>query len=309
MIREFRAEDVRQVRNLFHELVPELPAHTERGIVHWLASHPPRARLRCWVALDGGELVGWGIARFNWSVSAEGVSWLWVGVREHARGRGIGGALYALAEAHLVTGRARKLETFAAPGSAGERFAERRGFRKTRAEHFLTLDPSATDLSTLARIEREKAAEGFRVAPLRDVLDRPRELHALYTAAEADVPADDVEDNIPYDEWVHETLEAPDLDRDGSFVVLAGERPVALSFLHVNRELGLAENEMTGTLPDFRRRGLARLAKLATIRWAVENGVTEISTGNDRENAGMRRLNEQLGYRPRLVRVQLVREL
>ena len=309
MIREFRPEDVRQVRNLFHELVPELPAHTDRGILHWIASHPPRARLRCWVAIDAGEIVGWGIARFNWSVSAEGVSWLWVGVREQARRRGIGSGLYALAEAHLVEGRARKLETFAAPDSAGERFAERRGFRKTRAEHFLTLDPHETDLSGLPRIESEKAVEGFRVAPLRDVLDRPRELHALYAAAEADVPADEIEDNIPYEDWVHETLEAPDLDRDGSFVVLAGERPVALSFLHVNRELGVAENEMTGTLPEFRRRGLARLAKLATIQWARENGVTEISTGNDRENAAMRSLNEQLGYRLRLVRVQLVREL
>ena len=52
---------------------------------------------------------------------------------------------------------------------------------------------------------------------------------------------------------------------------------------------------MTGTLPEFRRRGLARLAKLATIRWAAENGVEWMLTANAEANTGMRALNESLG--------------
>jgi GNAT superfamily N-acetyltransferase len=56
---------------------------------------------------------------------------------------------------------------------------------------------------------------------------------------------------------------------------------------------------MTATLPAFRRRGLARLAKLATIRWAAEAGITSILTSNDRENPGMLALNDELGYRLR----------
>ena len=47
-----------------------------------------------------------------------------------------------------------------------------------------------------------------------------------------------------------------------------------------------------------RRRGLARLAKLATIRWAEANGVEWRLTANAEANAGMRALNESLGYRP-----------
>ena len=54
---------------------------------------------------------------------------------------------------------------------------------------------------------------------------------------------------------------------------------------------------MTGTLPEYRRRGLARLAKLATIRWAAENGVEWMLTSNAEANTGMRALNESLGYR------------
>jgi RimJ/RimL family protein N-acetyltransferase len=77
---------------------------------------------------------------------------------------------------------------------------------------------------------------------------------------------------------------------------LAGERPVALAFLLVNPEAGVAVNEMTGTLKEYRGRGLARLAKLAAIRWAAEEGFHEIGTGNDSENAPMLALNQSLGY-------------
>jgi GNAT superfamily N-acetyltransferase len=54
---------------------------------------------------------------------------------------------------------------------------------------------------------------------------------------------------------------------------------------------------MTGTRADLRRRGLARLAKLATIAWARENGYDAILTATDGTNAGMLGLNESLGYR------------
>jgi GNAT superfamily N-acetyltransferase len=65
---------------------------------------------------------------------------------------------------------------------------------------------------------------------------------------------------------------------------------------------------MTGTLHDFRRRGLARLAKLATIRWAAEQGFRTMLTGNAETNAAMLGLNESLGYRPVLKETHFVRE-
>jgi RimJ/RimL family protein N-acetyltransferase len=65
---------------------------------------------------------------------------------------------------------------------------------------------------------------------------------------------------------------------------------------------------MTGTLPQYRRRGLARLAKLGTIRWAAAGGADWILTGNDEENPAMRALNESLGYRPAGTQTLYVRE-
>jgi GNAT superfamily N-acetyltransferase len=49
-------------------------------------------------------------------------------------------------------------------------------------------------------------------------------------------------------------------------------------------------------LPEVRRRGLARLAKLATIRWAAEAGISSILTANEERNTGIVALNESLGY-------------
>lgn len=66
---------------------------------------------------------------------------------------------------------------------------------------------------------------------------------------------------------------------------------------------------LTGTLREFRRRGLARLVKLATIRWAAEHGITAIYTGNDTENAPMLALNDSLGFHPTIVYQDFGKEL
>src|SRR5205823_6240984 len=92
-------------------------------------------------------------------------------------------------------------------------------------------------------------------------------------------------------------LGSPTLDLDGSFMALAGDEPVSLAWLSVDRERGLAGNALTGTVPAHRHRGLARLVKLATVRWAVANGVRRIATGNDSTNRDMLALNEHMGYR------------
>ena len=54
---------------------------------------------------------------------------------------------------------------------------------------------------------------------------------------------------------------------------------------------------MTGTRPDHRRKGLARLVKLGTIAWARTHGYEAILTESDQHNAGMLGLNHSLGYR------------
>jgi GNAT superfamily N-acetyltransferase len=142
------------------------------------------------------------------------------------------------------------------------------------------------------------------------VRGRGPELHRLFEAVDGDAPSSERLVSIAYEEWRAYILDQPDLDHEASFVVLAPDgRAVAFSWLLVDREGHRAAVEMTGTLREFRRRGLARMAKLATIRWAAEHGVTTMVTGNDAENRPMLALNEELGFEPRIVHQDFVKEL
>ncbi len=270
---------------------------SERGLLHWLASAPERARLTAWVADDEGELAGWSEAFLQWDVKEEGVAFFWFGVRPDARRRGVGTGFYELAEKHLLDVGARRLESLATGDPGGERFLLARGFAKTRSEQCWSLAPRSFDAARAEELERAKAAEGYRLVPLGAVRDRREELFGLFSVAHADVPADHTHVET-YEEWTKTLWEYPDLDPDGSFVVFADDRPVAFAWIAVDREGRRGTHMMTGTAREFRKRGLARLAKVATIRWAREAGITALVTENDSANHGMLALNAELGYEP-----------
>jgi GNAT superfamily N-acetyltransferase len=295
VIRAFEFGDAQAAAELARDVAVDW-AVSPRGFAYRQVSHPDRARQRAWVAVEEGVVVGFARARLLWEVAEEGSATLWLAVRADRREQGIGSALFGRASRHLQEVGGRKLVSFADEES-GRTFLEARGFEPGGLEHVSALEPRRVDLSALDELEAASAAEGFRSVPLADVLDRPRELHAVYATTSADVPGEFTVDDLRYDEWVRECLRDPDLSAEGSIVVVAGERLVALSFL-VADGAGRAASDMTGTLPEFRRRGLARLAKLGTIRWAAENGIERMVTGNDEDNAGMLALNRSLGYKP-----------
>lgn len=307
MIRELRREDAPAAAALVARLRPH-EVMTAPLLLHRLEKDPPRAHNRAWVAEADGEIVGWAQARFSWTVAEPGVGRVWVGVDEPVRGRGLGSGLYETAERHLVQQGGRRLYTGVAD-AAGIAFAERRGFSRSRVEHFSALDPRGADLTELPALEEAKRRDGFRLAPLGELRDRLPELHALYASAERDTPGDEEETELDRGDWERETLANPLLDDDGSFNVVHGERPVSFAWLLVDRDGGRAEHELTGTLPEYRGRGLARLAKLAAIRWCRDNGIRELMTANDDENAPMLAINRRLGYRPTVDYVEMVKTI
>lgn len=306
MIRGFRPEDADGIAELLR--AGEVPAAlTGDGLRHWHAAQPERARVGSWVAVGGDRVDGWARARLNWATSAEGVGEVWVFVHPERRGAGLGGRLYDRAAAHLDDAGARVLESWALAEHGG-RFLVARGFRPVRTERLLRLELASAETSSLAPLRAQKESEGHRLVPLAAVLDRPRELYAVDAAAVADVPLTHRQDDVRYEDWVDEMLGNPQLTTEGSFVVLAGEQPVAYGILQIDPAGRLAANEMTGTRVDFRRHGLARLAKLATIAWAREQGFRAIITGCDSTNVAMLGLNESLGYRPVASETQYVKD-
>jgi RimJ/RimL family protein N-acetyltransferase len=71
-----------------------------------------------------------------------------------------------------------------------------------------------------------------------------------------------------------------------------------VSLLAAEFESGRGVNMFTGTLREYRGRGLALAVKLATTHWAAGHGITQISTDNDERNAPMLAINRRLGYEP-----------
>jgi mycothiol synthase len=257
-----------------------------------------RERRREWVAEIGGDLVGHASAGFEWSVPTPGKSWFWIGVHPGQRGRGIGGELYERVEEYLRAEGAWRLRSWVDDDPAGERFLARRGFRRRGADRVSSVDPRTVDVPQLSRLEAAGAAEGFRVVPLGDVRDRVDGLFEVCAAGERDMPSDEPETELDLESWKRDEFGVPTLSHEGSFVALARKRPVSLAFLSVDPERKLAYNQMTATLPEYRRRGLALLVKLAAARWAAEAGIERLLTENDVDNVGMLAINDRLGYRP-----------
>jgi GNAT superfamily N-acetyltransferase len=286
VIRELRKEDADAAAQLGLAVNPH---RIETGELVWqrASKPPPRAHRRDWVAESNGKIVGHAYAGLECSAPTPGKGRFWIGVHPKHRGRGIGAELYRAVEAHLHSGGAWRLRTWVDGDPAGERFVRQRGFELTSADRVADVDPRVVDLSRLPELE----SSDFRLVSLAEALDRVAALFELCRAGEIDLPDDLVE-------WKWDELEHPNLTHEGSFVVLDGEQPVSLGFLTVDPVRRIGYNQLTATLPGYRRGGLALLVKLAMARWAADNGIERLLTENDRENAGMLALNDSLGYRP-----------
>jgi GNAT superfamily N-acetyltransferase len=267
-------------------LIRELAAAviTAEAWRHRVATVPARARTMWFVAEVDGAVVGRVSAGLNWLSDAGVAGSVELGVREAFRGRGIGTALWERAEEHLrALGPPRVFSRFN-ENDAGVRFAQARGFREVRAETVSVADPRAVKL--------EVAAD---VRPVTEF--GPAEIHAIDDEATADEPAAEPMTSFPLEDWLDHVWRHPLFTRAGSFATVADGRPVAISLLTTDGA-GRAGNMFTATLRAYRGRGLARAAKIASLRWAAANGVTEVFTSNDEANAPMLAINLRLGYRP-----------
>jgi GNAT superfamily N-acetyltransferase len=303
VIRPLRDDDFPELARLWRDLRPD-GVRSERGLRHLVESFPQRAEGAFWVAEDDG-IVAWAMAHQRWW-RATNSAYIWIGVLPHARGRGFGGRLYELALDHVAAIGADRVQSEVVGDEAGERFLAKRAFAPSRTVVISALDPRRVSGAQLEERRRRAEAQGVPGSPLRGVGSRASpparrrdERRRARRGRAARAPA----------EWRRELLELPDFTNEGSFVVVAGDEPVAYSALAVDAESRRGRNEGTGTARAHRGRGLATLAKLAQLRWAAEHGVERVITDNDAQNAPMLAINRRLGYEPFVERRVFVKDL
>ena len=285
VLREATRDDFGPATELLNRVWP-LRVGSERGLRHTAAAEPPDAHRRYWAAEDGGVLVGWATAAIDYESSAR-PGFLQASVVPESRKAGLGNALLERCEAHLGALGVATARTSTTPEEASRSFATAHGFRHTHTIRISGVDPRT--------IAPASAPPGVELRPLVE-LD-PRKVFELDSEAMLDIPGEVGMDDVSFEQWLEDYWRHPDTDLEASVAAVVEDRPVAFSHLRIAPG-GYAINDMTGTLRDYRGRGLALLAKRATLVNAARRGVEFVSTDNDETNGPMLRLNEKLGYRP-----------
>ncbi len=286
------ADGVAAVRRAVFAYKVMSPAATR----HMITVSAPAERFLALVAESDGEVVAWGSAALNIWTSEPGQSHVSIYVHPDQRKQGIGSALADRLHQHLSEVGAVRSRTFVHPD--GLEFARNRGYDGTRQMHFSGVDPRVLP-------DQPPTPDGIELVTM-DQLD-PRQAYAADSVASLDEPGDSPLDSIEYDRWLEEIWNGPALDKSLSIAAVAGDEVAC--FTAVETDGDRAWSGMTGTIPSYRGRGLAKLVKSVALRRCAGAGITAAYTSNDDENGPMLAINNWLGYRRVQTEMALLRPL
>ncbi|MGW7438165.1 GNAT family N-acetyltransferase [Streptomyces sp. NPDC054849] len=293
-IRDLRPGDPSDAESVVRVRRAALPfmIATAAGVAFELSCAPPAKHYRILVAeTAGGEVVGTAQAGIAYDSPEPGQSFVNAYVDPARRGLGAGRLLLRAAEEHLAAQGAVDAYTWVLDAPAHRAFAERRGYRPSRSAHFLRLDLTAAALPALPPV----LPAGVGLLPASAFAADPRPLFEADAEATADEPGDVAAVFDDYADWLAHTWSNPSLDKELTTVVLVDG--VVAAFCATETDgAGRYSSAMTGTLRAFRGRGLAKLAKTASLHRARAAGYTEAFTGNDAANGPMLAINEWFGY-------------
>ncbi|ELS52126.1 GNAT family N-acetyltransferase [Streptomyces viridochromogenes] len=304
-VRDLRLEAPADVERFAHSRHLALPyvLWVPEAIVHRQAHTHPDAHYRSLVAEEDGETIGTAQVGLAYDSPEPGQGYLNVYVRPDRTRRGAGALLVRAAEEHLVARGATKLFSWVLDEPGNRAFAERHGYRASRSAHFLRLDLANGTLPPLPDLP-----PGVELRTAADFAEDPRPMFELDAETTSDEPSDIDAEFTDYEAWLEETWRHPLLDLDLTSVAVVDGRPAAFSAAHTDRGTRYT-TAMTGTARAFRGRGLAKLAKNASLHRARAAGYKEAFTGNDTDNEPMLAINRWFGYEICATEARHVREL
>jgi mycothiol synthase len=213
------------------------------------------------------------------------------------RRQGIGAAMWTQLRAELDERSAKIACLWADDGTACREFIVRRGFIEV-VRSYEQVVALATAPLQLAAAEEAVRGQGIRVETLSELRARRgdealQRIHELYTASRVDQPTLGKVTARPFEDWRREVFDELHGLPDAYFVASDGERLIGCSAVHATGE-DVLRILITGVLPEYRRRGIARLLKLRVHAWARAHGYREIHTST--ANVAVVALNTALGY-------------
>ncbi|WP_299537594.1 GNAT family N-acetyltransferase [uncultured Streptomyces sp.] len=288
-----------RVRRAALPFLPLVAGQVRHDLEHSL----PQEHRRFLVAEEDGEMIATAEVGIAHDSPEPGQGYCNVHTHPERTGRGAGSLLAAAAEEHLAGVGASAVYAWVLDGPGSLEFARRRGYTPSRTAHFLR-----RDLVDGPPLPRRPPPDGVEVRSAADFAADPRPLFEADAETTADEPSDVPASLDDYAQWLDTTWRHPAFDHHLTSVVTVDGTVAAFS---VGFTDGLSRygSGMTGTRRAFRGRGLAKLAKTASLRRARALGCTEAFTGNDAGNGPMLAVNEALGYEICATEVRHVRTL
>jgi GNAT superfamily N-acetyltransferase len=176
------------------------------------------------------------------------------------------------------------------------------GYRSVLQQIDTTLDVHTFDATPYAAEAQQLAKTGIHIKSLADLMesdpDWERKLYELQSIARRDIPRKPGIEatDISIELWRKYTFTSDLRPKLWMVAVTDDGEYVGTGNLWLrDPACKVGDNGFLGVLRPYRRRGVARILKVALIRAAQKEGVSRINTGNKTDNP-MLQLNLQLGF-------------
>jgi len=299
-IREARTEDYPAIAQLMCDYRPDYP-RTADDLRYEDQHRPAHCQQQFFVAEIKGDIIGYALYTQHADLYQPGHFHVLVYVHDDFRYKSVGTKLYRAMFNAMATFIPEILHSRVTEDNTdGIIFASKRAYMESSRRIESRLDTATANLDSLPERLEKLASAGIEIRSYADLIDDPerdKKLYTIHTTVDADVPMDTPVIPLPYEQWQPNVIEHPQFLPGGTFVAIHEGQYVGISSLFQFVD-DMAYVELTGTLPDYRRRGISSALKLCGIRYAKEQKIPRVGVTNDAVNTGILAINEKLGFIP-----------